>query len=71
MKFKKKNRIFHSNYDGTIDCRMWQQINVSIRGQCNHGISLRYRLFKKTNTAKNLQKQPMQESLPEMDWKLR
>lgn len=27
--------------------------------------------YSKTNTAKNLQKQPMQESLPEMDWKLR
>ena len=46
MKFKKRIAFFHSNYDGTIDCRMWQQINVSIRGQCNHGISLRYRLFK-------------------------
>ena len=28
-------------------------------------------VYGKTNTAKNLQKQPMQESLPEMDWKLR
>ena len=27
--------------------------------------------YSETNTAKNLQKQPMQESLPEMDWKLR
>ena len=44
---QKENCIFLSTNVGSADCRMRKQINVDIRGQCTHGICLRYRLFRK------------------------